>query len=155
MKAEDKPSTSPFDPADLLENGDMILGYLTNALASDDPAFIDDALDVALRAAKRLEAAEATVQSTRRMCPSCGEQMLRDVRNLTVEHRERAATLTMPRWHCDACDACGEGVHSGEDMVASDAVLERLRAELQKAFSADEPSFETLNARQVIDRNRK
>lgn len=153
MKAEKKPSTSPFDPADLLENGDMIVGYLTDALASDDPAFIDDALDVALRAAKWLEAAEATVQSTRRMCPSCGEQMpLRDVRDLTLEHRGRAATLTMPGWYCDAC---GEGVHSGEDMVASDAVLERLKAELQKAFSADEPSFETLNARQVIDRNRK
>ncbi len=54
MKAEDKPSTSPFDPADFLENGDAILGYLTDALASGDPAFIDDALDVSVSAAKRL-----------------------------------------------------------------------------------------------------
>ena len=60
MKAEDKPSTSPFDPADFLENGDAILGYLTDALASGDPAFIDDALDVSVRAARRLGPISAT-----------------------------------------------------------------------------------------------
>lgn len=60
MKAEDKPSTSPFDPADSLENGDAILGYLTDALASGDPAFIDDALDLSVRAAKRLGPISAT-----------------------------------------------------------------------------------------------
>jgi len=46
-------------------------------------------------------------------------------------------------------------VHSGEDMAVSDAALERLKAKLQQAFSADEPTFKALDARQIIDRNRK
>lgn len=152
MKTGDKPPTTPFDAADFLENGDMILGYLTDALASDDQAFIDDALHVALRAATRLEAAEAAYQPTRRICPTCGEHMLRDVRDITLEHQGRSVPLGMPGWYCDVC---GEGVHSAEDMAASDAALERLKAELHQAFSADAPSFKSLNTRQVIDRNRK
>lgn len=195
MKAEDKPSTSPFDPADFLENGDAILGYLTDALASRHPAFIDDAFDVAHRAAKRLGTITATnlrsfdyetffaalgadaelgdeLKSAvarfrsrtaslvtndtdlfkERMCPACGAQMLRDVRDMTLEHRGRSDMIVMPGWYCDEC---GEGVHSGDDMVASDAALARLKAELQEAFSADEPTFKLLGAGQVIDRNRK
>ena len=195
MKAEDKPSTSPFDPADLLENGDMILRYLRDALASRDPAFIDDAFDVAQRAAKRLSTITATnlrsfdyetffaalgadaelgdelksaVSRFRartvslvtngadlfkeRMCPACGAEMLRGVRDMTLERRGRSDMIGMLGWYCDEC---GEGVHSGEDLAVSDAALERLRAELRQAFSADETTFKALDAGQIIDRNRK
>lgn len=195
MKAEDKPSTSPFDPADFLENGDAILGYLTDALASGDPAFIDDALDVSVRAARRLGPISATnlrpydyeaffagldagaelgegLQSAvarfrartasvatddadlfkEPMCPSCGARMLRDVRDMTLGHRGRSDMIGMPGWYCDEC---GEGVHSGDDMAVSDAALARLKAELQRAFSADELTFQALDAGQIIDRNRK
>ena len=195
MKAEDKPSTSPFDPADFLENGDAILGYLTDALASGDPTFIDDALDVSVSAAKRLATISATnllpsdyeaffarlgagaelgeeMQNAvarfrartasvatddadlfkERTCPSCGGRMLRDVRDMTLKHRGQSAIIVMPGWYCVEC---GEGVHSGDEMVASDADLARLKAELQRAFSADEPTFQTLDAGQIIDRNRK
>ena len=195
MKAEDKPSTSPFDPADLLENGDAILGYLTDALACGDPAFIDDALDVTVRAAKRLGTISATnlppsdyeaffaglgagaelgeqLQSAvarfrsrtaslvtndtdlfkERMCPACGAQMLRDVRNMTLEYQGRSAMIGMPGWYCVEC---GKGVHSGDEVVASYAALARLKAELQRAFSADEATFQALDAGQIIDRNRK
>ncbi len=195
MKAEDKPSTSPFDPADFLENGDAILGYLSDALASRDPAFIDDAFDVAHRAAKRLGKITATnlrpidyetffaalgadaelgdeLKSAvarfrartvslgtndadrfkERMCPACGARLVRGVRDMTLEHRGRSEMIGMAGWYCDEC---GEGVHSGEDMAVSDAALERLRAELRQAFSADETTFKALDAGQIIDRNRK
>jgi YgiT-type zinc finger domain-containing protein len=195
MKAEDEPSTSPFDPADFLENGDMILGYLSDALASRDPAFIDDAFDVAHRAAKRLGTVTATnlrpfgyetffaalvadaelgdeLKSAvarfrartvslvtndadlfkERICPACGAQMLRSVRDMTLERRGRSEMIGMPGWYCDEC---GEGVHSGEDMAASDAALARLKAVLREAFSAGEPTFKALDAAQIIDRNRK
>ena len=78
--------------------------------------------------------------------------MLRDVRDMTLEHRGRSAMTGMPGWYCVEC---GEGVHSGDDMAISDAALERLRAELRRAFSADESTFQALDARQIIDRNRK
>jgi YgiT-type zinc finger domain-containing protein len=195
MKAEDKPPTSPFDPADFLENGDAILGYLTDALASGDPAFVEDALDVSVRAAKRLGTISATnlhpsdyeiffaglgagvelgeeLQSAvarfrartasvptndadlfkERTCPSCGARMLRDVRDMTLEHLGRSTMIGMTGWYCVEC---GEGVHSGDDMVASDAALALLKAELQEAFSADESTCHALDAWQIIDRNRK
>lgn len=195
MTAEDKPPTSSFDPADFLENGDAILGYLTDALVNGDPAFIDDALDVSVRAAKRLGTIAATnlppsdyeaffaglgagaelseeLQSAvarfrartvslvtndadlfkERLCPACGAQMLRGVRDMTLEHRGRSDMIGMPGWYCDEC---GEAVHSGEDMAVSDAALERLRADLRQAFSADETTFKALDAGQIIDRNRK
>ena len=60
--------------------------------------------------------------------------------------------IGMPGWYCDEC---GEGVHSGDDMAVSDAALARLKAELQRAFSADELTFQALDAGQIIDRNRK
>ena len=87
-----------------------------------------------------------------RTCPSCGARMLRDVRDMTLEHRGRSAMTGMPGWYCVEC---GEGVHSGDEMVASDAALAWLKAELQRAFSADEPTFQALDAGQIIDRNRK
>jgi len=87
-----------------------------------------------------------------RMCPACGAQMVRDVRDMTLEHRGRSEMIGMAGWYCDEC---GEGVHSGEDMAVSDAALARLKAVLREAFSADETTFKALDAGQIIDRNRK
>ncbi|MDB2403493.1 YgiT-type zinc finger protein [bacterium] len=87
-----------------------------------------------------------------RMCPACGAQMLRGVRDMTLEHLGRSEMIGMAGWYCDEC---GEGVHSGEDMAVSDAALERLRADLRQAFSADKTTFKALDAGQIIDRNRK
>lgn len=87
-----------------------------------------------------------------RMCPACGAQMLRGVRDMTLEHRGRSEMIGMPGWYCVEC---GEGVHSGEDMAASDAALARLKAVLREDFSAGEPTFKALDAGQIIDRNRK
>ena len=87
-----------------------------------------------------------------RMCPACGAQMLRGVRDMTLEHLGRSEMIGMAGWYCDEC---GEGVHSGEDMAASDAALARLKAVLREAFSAGEPTFKALDAGQIIDRNRK
>lgn len=87
-----------------------------------------------------------------RMCPACGAQMLRGVRDMTLEHLGRSQMIRMAGWYCGEC---GEGVHSGDDMAVSDAALERLRADLCQAFSADETTFKTLDAGQIIDRNRK
>lgn len=42
--------TKPFDPADYLDNDEACAEYMTEALATNDPAFIADALGVVARA---------------------------------------------------------------------------------------------------------
>lgn len=42
--------TTPFDPAEYLDNDEAVAVYLTDALESGDPAFIADALGVVARA---------------------------------------------------------------------------------------------------------
>jgi probable addiction module antidote protein len=42
--------TKPFDPAEYLEDSESIAVYLTDALESDDPTFVADALGVVARA---------------------------------------------------------------------------------------------------------
>jgi probable addiction module antidote protein len=42
--------TKPFDPAEYLDDPEAIAAYMTDALDSDDPAFIADALGVVARA---------------------------------------------------------------------------------------------------------
>lgn len=44
------PETTPFDPADYLDDDAAMAGYLTDALETGDPAFIADALGVVARA---------------------------------------------------------------------------------------------------------
>nr|WP_223145514.1 hypothetical protein [Aquicoccus porphyridii] len=39
-----------FDPAEYLDNDEMIAGYLSDALETQDPAFIADAIGVVARA---------------------------------------------------------------------------------------------------------
>jgi probable addiction module antidote protein len=43
-------TTQPFDPAEYLDDSEAIAAYLTEALATEDPAFIADALGVVARA---------------------------------------------------------------------------------------------------------
>jgi probable addiction module antidote protein len=43
-------ATSTFDPAEYLDDHESIAAYLTDALESDDPAFVADALGVVARA---------------------------------------------------------------------------------------------------------
>jgi len=43
-------NTKPFDPAEYLEDSESIAVYLTDALESDDPTFVADALGVVARA---------------------------------------------------------------------------------------------------------
>jgi probable addiction module antidote protein len=42
--------TKPFDPAEYLDNSESIAAYMSEALESEDPAFIADALGVIARA---------------------------------------------------------------------------------------------------------
>jgi probable addiction module antidote protein len=45
-----KAKTKPFDPAEYLDDSESIAAYLSDALESEDPAFVADALGVAARA---------------------------------------------------------------------------------------------------------
>jgi len=56
--------TKPFDPAEYLDDSASVAAYLTDALESDDPAFVADALGVVARARGMSEVArEAGVSS--------------------------------------------------------------------------------------------
>ena len=44
------PSTKPFDPAEYLDDSESIAAYMSDALESEDPAFVADALGVVARA---------------------------------------------------------------------------------------------------------
>jgi len=61
------------------------------------------------------------------ICPETGHPMTRDVRPMTIEYKGHALEVDMPGWYCEHC---GEGVHSGKDMVVSDRALNRLKAEV-------------------------
>lgn len=45
-----KAKTRPFDPAEYLDDSESIAAYMSDALESDDPAFVADALGVVARA---------------------------------------------------------------------------------------------------------
>jgi len=61
------------------------------------------------------------------ICPETGHPMVRDVRPMTIEYKGHSLEVDMPGWYCEHC---GEGVHSGKDMVVSDRALNRLKAEV-------------------------
>jgi probable addiction module antidote protein len=44
------PQTKPFDPAEYLDDSESIAAYMSEALESEDPAFVADALGVVARA---------------------------------------------------------------------------------------------------------
>jgi probable addiction module antidote protein len=45
-----KAKTKPFDPAEYLDDSESIAAYMNEALESEDPAFVADALGVVARA---------------------------------------------------------------------------------------------------------
>lgn len=45
-----KAKTKPFDPAEYLDDSESIAAYMSDALESEDPAFVADALGVIARA---------------------------------------------------------------------------------------------------------
>ena len=45
-----KAKTKPFDPAEYLDDSESIAAYMSDALESEDPAFVADALGVVARA---------------------------------------------------------------------------------------------------------
>ena len=45
-----KARPKPFDPAEYLDNSEAIAAYMSDALESEDPAFVTDALGVVARA---------------------------------------------------------------------------------------------------------
>jgi len=45
-----KAKTRPFDPAEYLDDSESIAAYMSEALESEDPAFVADALGVVARA---------------------------------------------------------------------------------------------------------
>jgi len=50
-----------FDPAEYIENDEMIAGYLSDALETRDPAFVADAIVVVARAKGMRRVAETRV----------------------------------------------------------------------------------------------
>lgn len=45
-----KAKTKPFDPAEYLDDSESVAAYMSDALESEDPAFVADALGVVARA---------------------------------------------------------------------------------------------------------
>jgi HTH-type transcriptional regulator / antitoxin MqsA len=43
---------------------------------------------------------------------------------MTLEYQGARVTFGMPGWYCDACD---EGIHTGDDMKVSDRALDNLK----------------------------
>lgn len=65
---------------------------------------------------------------TKQICPETGHPMVRDVRPMTLEYKDHTITFDMPGWYCEHC---GEGIHTGKDMIVSDRVLNRLKAKAE------------------------
>lgn len=53
-----KPEIRDFDPAEYLDNEEAVVGYLSDALATEDVAFIADAIGVIARAKGMTRVAE-------------------------------------------------------------------------------------------------
>ncbi len=64
-------------------------------------------------------------------CPSCGQQMQRGSRPVTLTYKDQSETFDLPGWYCGVC---GEGVHSGRDMQESDRRLNLLKAKAENVL---------------------
>ena len=60
------------------------------------------------------------------ICESCGNQMVRGTRPMTMTYKGLSTTFDMPGLYCEAC---GEDVISGSDTAVSDRELNKLKAE--------------------------
>lgn len=84
-----KTKTKPFDPAEYLEDSESVAAYLTDALESEDPAFVTDAIGVVARARGMSEVARKAGVS-RKPLP-------RSKRRRQPGIRHRPASVTSPR----------------------------------------------------------
>lgn len=74
-----------------------------------------------------------TDHTIERKCPDCGHPMVRDeARPFTINYKGLTATFPMPGFYCVNC---GEGVHNGKDMEASDYALTLLKAQVENRSS--------------------
>ena len=65
----------------------------------------------------------------RQTCFDCGSLLIRDeARPFTIHYKGLTATFPMPGFYCVNC---GEGVHCGKDMEASDRALNLLKAQVE------------------------
>ena len=69
------------------------------------------------------------------VCPETGTPMRRDTRPMTLTYRGHSIELDMPGWYCPDC---GEGIHSGTDMKASDRALNRMKAQAEGLLFPEE-----------------
>lgn len=53
--------------------------------------------------------------------------MVRATRPMTIAYKWHTLKVDMPGWYCEQC---GEGVHTGRDMIVSDRALIRLKAQV-------------------------
>lgn len=61
------------------------------------------------------------------ICPKSGHPMVRATRPMTIAYKGHTLEVDMPGWYCEHC---GEGVHTGRDMIVSDRALNRLKAQV-------------------------
>lgn len=59
------------------------------------------------------------------ICLNTGASLGRNVRSQTFTYKGQTITFDMPGW---CCVDCTEGIHSGEDLKASDLALNSLKA---------------------------
>lgn len=57
-------------------------------------------------------------------CHECGGHMARAVKPMEFAYKGHKVIMDQPGWYCVAC---GEGVHSGEDMKVSDHAVDILK----------------------------
>lgn len=69
------------------------------------------------------------------VCPMTGAPMHRDVRPMTLTYKGESVTFDMPGWYCDAS---GESIHTGADMVVSDRMLNRLKARVEGLLAPED-----------------
>ncbi len=68
-------------------------------------------------------------------CHACGEKMVRDVRDDTVDYKGSTVTVKQPGWYCTGCS---EVVFSGEDAGVAEAAFVRLKADVDRILTPDE-----------------
>ena len=64
-----------------------------------------------------------------------GEQLMRDVRNITITYQGHNKTFPMPGWYPTNND---EGTFTDEDMKAYDRALNQLKAETENLLQPDD-----------------
>ncbi|MGH6868522.1 MAG: type II toxin-antitoxin system MqsA family antitoxin [Methylocella sp.] len=67
-------------------------------------------------------------------CHACGQSMVRGVRPMEFEYKGKKASFNQPGWYCE----CGESVHVGEDITATEAAFANLKAEVDGLVNGGE-----------------